>query len=77
MNIIAFEVEDWERSAFESLQTEHRIEFVAAPLTTRNARDYAEADLRKKNHRSHITFWLHHSNRNSQRQGFSKSFSSR
>jgi hypothetical protein len=27
--------------AFESLQGEHRIEFVAAPLTTDNARDYA------------------------------------
>lgn len=44
MNIIVFEVEDWERQAFESLQGEHRIEFVAAPLTTQNARDYAEAE---------------------------------
>ncbi len=44
MKIIVFEVEDWERQAFESLQGEHRIEFVAAPLTTENAQAYCDAE---------------------------------
>jgi hypothetical protein len=37
MKIIVFEVEDWERQAFESLQADNRIEFVEGPLTPENA----------------------------------------
>lgn len=44
MKIIVFEVEDWERQAFERLQGEHRIEFVAGPLTGENAASYADAE---------------------------------
>ena len=44
MKIIIFEVEDWERQAFESLQGEHRIVFVAGPLTGENAESYADAE---------------------------------
>ena len=45
MKIIAFEVEDWERQAFESLKGEHRIEFVADPLTLDNAGTYPDAEV--------------------------------
>ena len=45
MDIIVFEVEDWERQAFESLTGDHRIEFVAAPLTTENAGVYTDAEV--------------------------------
>ena len=45
MKIIAFEVEDWERLAFESLQGEHLIEFVADPLTLECAGTYADAEV--------------------------------
>ena len=41
MKIIVFEVEDWEREAFERLQAEHQIEFVARPLTRENAEAYS------------------------------------
>jgi D-lactate dehydrogenase len=44
MKIMLFEVEEWERQAFESLQGEHRIEFVAEPLTRENAASYAKAE---------------------------------
>jgi lactate dehydrogenase-like 2-hydroxyacid dehydrogenase len=44
MKIIVFEVEDWERQAFESLQAEHQIEFVAGPLTPENAGTYSDAE---------------------------------
>jgi D-lactate dehydrogenase len=44
MKIIVFEVEDWERQAFESLQAENQIEFVEGPLTPENAEAYSEAE---------------------------------
>jgi len=44
MKISIFEVEDWERQAFESLQGEHRIEFVEGPLTQENAESYADSE---------------------------------
>ena len=44
MKIIVFEVEDWEREAFESLQAEHQIEFVAGPLTRKNTEAYSHAE---------------------------------
>jgi D-lactate dehydrogenase len=44
MKIIVFEVEDWERQAFESLQGDHRIEFVAGPLTPENSEAYSDAE---------------------------------
>jgi D-lactate dehydrogenase len=44
MKIIIFEVEDWERQAFESLQGEHRIEFVAGLLNRENAESYADSE---------------------------------
>lgn len=44
MKIIVFEVEDWEREAFERLQAEHQIEFVARPLTRENAEAYSHAE---------------------------------
>jgi D-lactate dehydrogenase len=44
MKIIVFEVEDWERRAFESLQGDHLIKFVAGPLTPKNAEAYSDAE---------------------------------
>ncbi len=44
MKIIVFEVEDWERQAFESLQAENQIEFVDGPLTPENAKAYSDAE---------------------------------
>jgi D-lactate dehydrogenase len=44
MKIIVFEVEDWERQAFESLQAENQIEFVDGPLTPENAEVYSDAE---------------------------------
>jgi D-lactate dehydrogenase len=44
MKIIVFEVEDWERQAFESLQAENQIEFVEGPLTPENAEAYSDAE---------------------------------
>lgn len=45
MKIIVFEVEDWERRTFESLQGEHRFEFVAGPLIPENAGTYTDAEV--------------------------------
>jgi D-lactate dehydrogenase len=45
MKIIVFEVEDWERRAFESLQGEHQIEFAAGPLNRENAEAYPQAEV--------------------------------
>jgi len=45
MKIIVFEVEDWERRAFECLQGEHRLEFVAGPLIPEIAGTYADAEV--------------------------------
>ena len=45
MKIFVFEVEDWERRAFESLQEEHLLEFVAGPLLPENAGAYADAEV--------------------------------
>ena len=44
MKIIVFEVEDWERQAFETLQVENQIEFVSGPLTRENAGSYSDAE---------------------------------
>jgi D-lactate dehydrogenase len=44
MKIYVFEVEDWERQAFETLQGEHWLEFVSGPLTRENAEAYFDAE---------------------------------
>lgn len=44
MKIFVFEVEDWERQTFKSLQAEHQIEFVAGLLTRENAEAYSNAE---------------------------------
>lgn len=44
MKITVFEVEDWERQAFENLQGEHQTEFVEGPLTRENAESYADSE---------------------------------
>lgn len=45
MKIIVFEVEEWERRAFERLKTEYEIEFVNELLTKENVKQYADADI--------------------------------
>jgi D-lactate dehydrogenase len=45
MKIVVFEVEEWERRAFEALEAEHEIEYVGEPLTQENATTYAAADV--------------------------------
>jgi D-lactate dehydrogenase len=44
MKIIVFEVEDWERRAFENLQGEHLTKYVAGPLTPQNVEAYSDAE---------------------------------
>jgi D-lactate dehydrogenase len=45
MKIAVFEVEDWERDAFQSLQAEHEVVFRNEPLNAANAGRYADADV--------------------------------
>lgn len=45
MKIVAFEVEDWERDCFKTLEGEHAVELVAEKLTPDNVSKYADADV--------------------------------
>lgn len=45
MKIIVFEVEEWERRAFERLEAEHQIQFINGVLTQENAKEYADAEV--------------------------------
>ena len=45
MKIVVFEVEEWEQGAFDSLQEDHEIEFVAEKLSGENADVYANAEI--------------------------------
>jgi len=45
MKIAVFEVEDWERDAFQPLQGEHDITFLNEPLTVANAGRFADAEV--------------------------------
>ena len=44
MDIVVFEVEEWERQAFHELAGEHSLTFVREPLTPANADTYRDAD---------------------------------
>lgn len=44
LKIVVFEVEEWERRAFEGLEAEYEIEFVEAPLSQDNVKTYAATD---------------------------------
>lgn len=45
MKIAVFEVEDWERDAFQPLQGEHDVVFLNEPLNAVNAGRYADAEV--------------------------------
>jgi len=45
VKIVAFEIEEWERPAFEPLQSEHDVAFVQERLTARNADSYRDAEI--------------------------------
>jgi len=45
VKIAVFEVEDWERDAFQPLQGEHDITFLNEPLSAANVRRYADAEV--------------------------------
>ncbi|SRR6056297_622600 len=45
MKIVIFEVEDWERKAFEQLQDEHEVQLTSGSLRAENAAEYADADV--------------------------------
>lgn len=45
MKIAAFEIEDWERAAFDRLGQDHQVRFASEPLRAENARDYAESEV--------------------------------
>jgi len=45
MRIAVFEVEEWERAAFDRADSGHEIRFLADPLTAGNAGPYADADV--------------------------------
>jgi D-lactate dehydrogenase len=44
MRIVIFEVEDWEREAFEALAKDHDLKFVPSALTTKNVERYSDAE---------------------------------
>ncbi len=44
MKITIFELEEWERQAFETLRNEHDLELLSSPLLAKNASDYADAE---------------------------------
>lgn len=44
MKITCFEIEKWECEKLQDLQEEHEVEFVEEPLTSDNAKQYADAD---------------------------------
>jgi len=45
MKIVIFELEDWERGAFEPLAVDHDVKLLAEPLTRDRASEYADADI--------------------------------
>lgn len=45
MKIAIFDLEDWERSGFESLCDEHEVELLTEPLTPENAADHRDAEV--------------------------------
>jgi D-lactate dehydrogenase len=44
MHITVFEVEEWERGAFERLEREHRVRFTAEPLNAQTASRYSDTE---------------------------------
>lgn len=45
MKIVIFEVEDWEREAFEGFESNHDVVYVAESLGKDNAPDHSDADI--------------------------------
>ena len=45
MKVVIFEVEDWEKEAFNDLRKEHELKFVDEQLKSTNAGQYADADV--------------------------------
>lgn len=45
MKLAVFEVEEWEREAFERLDSGHEIRFLKEPLTSDNASRYSDAEV--------------------------------
>ncbi len=45
MKIIVFEIEEWERNAFDELKKHHDVEFVQEPLRMDNFNFYKDADI--------------------------------
>ncbi|MEB3359343.1 MAG: hydroxyacid dehydrogenase [Synechococcales bacterium] len=45
MKIVVFEIENWERDAFESLNADHEIEFTRHALTAETVQQYADTDI--------------------------------
>jgi D-lactate dehydrogenase len=45
MKIAIFEVEDWEKQAFEQFQNSHEVVYSDEPLGKQNAGDYSDADI--------------------------------
>ena len=45
MRIVIFEVEEWERKAFERLEKEHEIDYVNEMLTRENVKECVNAEV--------------------------------
>lgn len=45
MKIAAFEIEKWERQAFEPLQDDHELAFIPEPLTEDTAAEHSDAEI--------------------------------
>lgn len=45
MKIVIFEVEDWERKAFEQFESDHEVVYFAKPLDSDGASEHSDADV--------------------------------
>ena len=45
MEIVVFEVEEWEKGAFDQLQDDHEVVLLEGPLNADNASEYADAEI--------------------------------
>lgn len=45
MQIFVFELDDWEKGAFDSLRADNALELISQPLTPANVSEYADAEI--------------------------------
>src|SRR5689334_19368769 len=45
MKVVIFEIESWERQAFDRLQSQHEIQYESAKLDSETAEQYSDAEI--------------------------------